>query len=200
MLGLAPTAFHEDVAGQAGAGHAEGVADGDGAAIDVVLRGVDAELVAAVETLAGEGFVQFPEVDVADLKAVALQQTRDREDRADAHFIRLAAGDGPTLEGAQGLQAAALGFLCFHHHDGGGAVGELAGIACRDELAGALYRLKLGEAFERRVGAIALVAVDDVVDDALGLRGLVDDLHLRVHRDDLVLELAGLLGGGHAAL
>ena len=63
-----------------------------------------------------------------------------------------------------------------------------------------LHGLQLGEAFQRRVGTVALVAVDRVVDDRLFLGLLVDDLHLGLHRDDLVLELAGLLGGGHAAL
>src|SRR5690349_18651251 len=65
-LGAAALAFLQDVAGAAGAGHAEGVADGDGAAVDVVLLRVDAEAVTAVEALRGEGFVQFPDVDVVD--------------------------------------------------------------------------------------------------------------------------------------
>ena len=128
------------------------------------------------------------------------EQPRHGEHRADAHFVGLAAGDGPARERAQRLQAAAFGFLGFHQHHGGGAVGELAGVAGGDELAGALHRLELGEALERGVGAIALVAIDHVVDDAFFLRLLVDHLHLGLHRDDLVPELAGLLGGGHAAL
>jgi hypothetical protein len=37
---------------------------------------------------------------------VALQQLRHREDRADAHLVRLAAGDGEAAEGAERLQAA----------------------------------------------------------------------------------------------
>src|SRR5882672_4467898 len=61
-LGFAPTALLQDVAGQSRAGHAEGMADRDRAAIDVVLVGIDAELVARIETLAGEGFVEFPNV------------------------------------------------------------------------------------------------------------------------------------------
>jgi hypothetical protein len=64
----------------------------------------------------------------------------------------------------------------------------------------ALHRLERREAFHRGVGTVALVLVDDIVDDLFFLRLLVDDLHLGLHRDDLVLELAGLLRGGHAAL
>src|SRR6185437_11068603 len=75
----APAAFLEDVAGEARAGHAEGMADGDRAAIDVVLGRIDVELVAAVEALRGERLVQLPQVDVLDLEIEALEQARHRE-------------------------------------------------------------------------------------------------------------------------
>src|SRR5688572_20209161 len=92
VLGAAALAFLQDVAGEPRAGHAEGVADGDGAAVDVVLLRVDAQLVAAVEALAGEGLVQLPQVDVVHLQAMPLQQARDGEDRPDAYLVGLAAG------------------------------------------------------------------------------------------------------------
>src|SRR6476646_8444021 len=63
-LGLAALTFLQDVAGQARAGHAERMPDRDRAAIDVVFRRIDAELVAAVEALTGEGLVELPEIDV----------------------------------------------------------------------------------------------------------------------------------------
>ena len=69
-----------------------------------------------------------------------------------------------------------------------------------DLLAAAEHRLQRLEAFQRRVGAIAFVAIDGDVDDALLARRLVELLHLGVERNDLVLELAGLLRGGGAAL
>src|SRR5256885_12275426 len=50
----------------------------------------------------------FRSVDVLDLEAVARQQLGDREDGADAHFVRLAAGHGKAAEGAQRGQAQAL--------------------------------------------------------------------------------------------
>src|SRR5690606_25614306 len=100
-LDAAALAFLEDVAGHARAAHAEGVADGDGAAVDVVLLRVDAERVAAVDALRGEGLVQLPKVDVVNLQPVPLQEARDREHRADAHLVGLAAGHGPAPEGAQ---------------------------------------------------------------------------------------------------
>src|SRR5215470_4081428 len=75
-LRLAAGAFLQDVAGEAGAGHAERVSDGDRAAIDVVLGRIDAELVARVEALAGKRLVQLPDVDVVDLQAMTLQELR----------------------------------------------------------------------------------------------------------------------------
>src|SRR3546814_2320526 len=101
----------QGVADHAGTGHAVGMADGDGAAVDVQPVVRDAELVAAVEHLDGEGLVQLPQADVVDPQAVALEQLRYREDRADAHVFRLAAGDGPSAIGAETLQPAATCFL-----------------------------------------------------------------------------------------
>src|SRR5689334_4054928 len=80
-LGLAARAFLQQMAGETGAGHAEGMADRDRAAVDVVLGGIDTELVAAIQALAGEGLIELPQVDVVDLEAGALEQLRNREHR-----------------------------------------------------------------------------------------------------------------------
>jgi hypothetical protein len=47
----------------------------------------DAERVAAVEDLAGEGFVDLPQAHVAHRKAEAVEQLGDGEDGADAHLV-----------------------------------------------------------------------------------------------------------------
>src|SRR5689334_1288366 len=88
-LRLATRTFLQQMAGETRAGHAEGMTDRDRAAVDVVLGGIDAELVAAVQALAGKGLVELPEIDVVDLQPGALQQLRDREHRTDAHLVRL---------------------------------------------------------------------------------------------------------------
>src|SRR5205085_11501875 len=117
-LRLAPAAFLQDVAGETRAGHAERVADRDRAAVDIVLLGIDAELVAGIEALAGEGFVELPEIDVLDLQAVALQELRHGVDRADAHLVRLAARRRPGDETAERIEATLLGVLGFHQNHG----------------------------------------------------------------------------------
>src|SRR2546426_11710018 len=67
-----------DGADHARARHAERMPDGDRAAVDVQLRGIETERVATVDDLRGEGLVELPEVDVLDREPVTLQQLRHR--------------------------------------------------------------------------------------------------------------------------
>src|SRR5581483_954353 len=71
---LAATSLDQRVADQPRSGHAVGMADRDRSAVDVQFFRVDAELVAAVDDLDGECFVQLPEIDVADLESMTLEQ------------------------------------------------------------------------------------------------------------------------------
>ena len=73
MLDAAALAFDERVPDEPRAGHAVRVADRDGAAVDIVLVRVDAELVAAIQGLAGERFVKLPQPDVVDGEAMELR-------------------------------------------------------------------------------------------------------------------------------
>src|ERR1700676_789635 len=101
VFGLAAAALDQRVTGETRARHAVGMPDRDRAAVDIDLLRIDAQFVAAIQDLHREGLVQFPEVDVVDLEAVALEQARHREHRPDAHFIRLAAGGDETAEDAE---------------------------------------------------------------------------------------------------
>ncbi len=68
------------------------MADGNGAAIDVQPVIGNAELVGAIDHLAGKGFVQLPQIDVLHFQAVPFEQARHCIGRTDSHFVRLAAG------------------------------------------------------------------------------------------------------------
>ena len=107
LLGAAALAFDQRMAGQALAADAVGVADGDGAAVDVQPVHRDAQRVGAVQHLHGEGFVELPQVDVAHRQAQALEHLGHGEHRADAHLVGLAAGHRKAEEAAQRLQARA---------------------------------------------------------------------------------------------
>ena len=176
------------------------MADRDRAAVDVQLLVGDAELVAAIKHLHGEGLVQLPQVDVVHLEPEALQQLGDRIDRTDAHLVGLAAGHDQSLVDAERLQAPLGGFGVAHDHRGRGAVGELARIAGGDPLVGPHHRLQLGEAFLVRVGTVAFVLgeLHRLLRHLVGV--LVGDQHRGLHRHDLVVELAGLLGRRRAEL
>ena len=70
---------------QPGARAAERVADRDGAAVDVQLVVVDAQLAHGCEHLRGEGLVELDQVDVLDPKSGTVERLARRGHRADAH-------------------------------------------------------------------------------------------------------------------
>src|SRR4051794_24711134 len=200
VLRLAAAAFNQSVAGEARARHAVGMAHRDRAAVDIDLVGVDAELVAAIQHLHRESFVQLPQADVVDGQAMTLEQARHGEYRADAHLVRLAAGGDEAAEDAERVQPALCRFLVAHDHARAGAVRKLAGIAGGDRKSLATDGLEAGEAFCGGLGARALVLRQrDVLErDCTG--GLVGHRHPGGDRRELILELSALLRRGGAAL
>src|SRR5881396_909714 len=197
---LPPAQLVEQRPGHARAGHAVGVADRDRAAVRVELLGVDAEAVAAVDDLRGEGLVQLDDVDVLELEPRMLEQLRHREDRPDPHLVGLAGREHAAAEEAERPHAERLRTLGRHDERRRGAVRELGGVAGRHRTALLEGGGQLGEALERGVGAVALVTVDDDLLARLLARRLVGHLHGGLHGRDLVLELALPLRGGGALL
>ena len=74
LLGVALLHLVEQGGQDAGAAGADRVADGDGAAVDVDLVGVPAELLADRERLGGEGLVGLDQVEVGDRPAGLLER------------------------------------------------------------------------------------------------------------------------------
>ena len=97
--------------GEAGAGAAERVAEGDRAAVDVEALLVDAELAGAGEDLGGEGLVELDQVDLVELEAGGGERARDRLDRADPHVGGVDAGDAEGDDPGERLGAELLGAL-----------------------------------------------------------------------------------------
>src|SRR5262249_13286611 len=108
VLRLAAEHLIGDGADHARAGHPERMADGDRAAVRIELVHGDAELVAAVDHLRGEGLVQLPHADVLELDAGPLEQLRNRVHGPDAHLVGLAAGYGEAAEDQLGLDSERL--------------------------------------------------------------------------------------------
>ncbi len=175
------------------AAHAVGMTQGDRAAVHVQAVGRDAELVAAVQHLHGEGFVQLPQVDVLHRQAQLLEHLGHGEDGADAHLVGLAARHGEAEEAAQGLEALAACIVFARDDAGTSAVGELARVAGRDHAA-RQRGLDAGDAFLGRAFARAFVlAHRDLPGDQA--QGLVGHAGRDGDRCDLVVELAGGLRG-----
>ena len=174
------------LAGDAGAGGAERMAERDGAAVEVQRLVADAEFAHAGERLRGEGLVQLDDVDGARSRCPA---------RCSA--LRVApTGPMPMMSGAQpatataasrasGSRPCALGVVLRADQHGGRAVGQRRGGAGGHRALLVERRLQPGERLLRGVGADAAVLVDRA---AVGL-----------DRHDLVVELAvGLRRGGAA--
>ena len=49
---------------------------------------VSTQLITAVKRLAGESFIELPQINI-DFQAMAFQQARHGKNRTNAHFIRL---------------------------------------------------------------------------------------------------------------
>ena len=188
------------MASQARTGYAVGVTDSDGATVDVQVLSRDAQLVAAVDNLRSKGFVQLPQADVVHLQAVTLQQTRNGEDRADAHFVRLATGNREATEDTHRLNVQLLGNLAVHNSTDRRAVRQLAGVTGGDEVVRATHRLQGGQTFQGGARTVALVAIQHnfLIGDFAGF--LVLNLHDGLERHDFVGELAALLTGSNALL
>ena len=74
------------------------------------------QLVAAVDHLACERLVEFPQADIVDAKSVALEQFWHRKHRSDSHLVRLASGHRHASIDAERMQPALLGLLSLHQH------------------------------------------------------------------------------------
>src|SRR5947207_334815 len=114
VLRAAAASLDQRMTGKARSRHAIRMADRDGAAVDVESLVWNTDLVATVDHLHGECFIQFPQVDVVDLLAGVGKQLRNGEHGADTHFVRLAAGDGETAKDAHRRQATCGGLFVAH--------------------------------------------------------------------------------------
>ena len=106
----------------------------------------------------------------------------DRGNRADAHDLRVDAGEPVGDEPRHRLQARFLRRCLFHQHDRRGAVVDARGVAGGHAAFLLEHRAQLRHAFQRRVGARMLVRVEH--DRAFA--------RLQLDRDDLLLEVAFL--------
>ena len=180
----------------AGAGSADGVTDGDGAAVDVDLAHVEVQLTRDGDGLRGEGFVGLDEVDVVDGHAGLGHGLTGGGNGTDAHDLGIDAALAPADELRHGLEVILLDGLAGGENDGGSAVVDAGGVAgghALNVLAG-IRLMDLG----------GLEGVDDLVLNALGTdreralelgktlgRGAGTGELILLELDDLLLDLDG---------
>ena len=161
------------------------MADGDGAAIDVDLGGIPAQLLVHGAGLGGESLIGLDQIQIGGFPAGLLQRQLGSGNGTGAHHLGIDAGLGPAGDAAQRGEAASGGILGAHQHQGGSAVIEARGIAGGDSAVLGESGLEAGHRFEG--GAVADIFVG--IDHRLTLAGLDR------HGGDFILELAGLAGG-----
>jgi len=89
LLGLTPLHFIQQGDEDAGTGSADGMADCDGSAVDVDLRGIPTHLIPNRAGLRGEGFIDFQQIKVFDFPSRTLET-----------FVRCGAGPIPMILGS----------------------------------------------------------------------------------------------------
>ena len=180
--------------GADGAGGAQRVAQGDGAAHGVDLGRVQAQGVHHRQGLGREGLVQLVPADVVALQAGVAQRSGNGLDRADAHDLGRHAARGVAHKTRQRRQAELLDGLLARQDQRARAVAGLRAVARRDAATRGEHRTQLGQPFQRSVGARAFVQVHGALlfhHRAGGeVGGALDDLKRR----DFVGELTRLLG------
>src|SRR4029453_16653507 len=101
VAGPAAGQLGQELDGELGAGGAHGVAEGDGAAVDVDLVEVEAQLAEDGQGLGGEPLVELDQVNVVQAEPGQLQHLGDGHGGADAHDVGRDPADGVAHEPAQ---------------------------------------------------------------------------------------------------
>jgi hypothetical protein len=157
VAGVATAQLMDEVSGDAVAGGSEGVAQGDGAAVDVGLVAVEAEGALDGNILGREGLVDLNEVHLLEGEASALEGFLGGVNGADAHDGGLNADVGPGDEAGEGSKLVAAGSVGRGDDDSGGAVRDARGVASGDDTVFGEDGGELGEGRSGGVGARVLV-------------------------------------------
>src|SRR5690606_20946752 len=113
-------------------GSADGVTQGNGAAVDVDLFGIPAQSLADAQCLGGKGFVGLDQIQIGQLPAGLFQAAAGGRDGGIAHDGRVDPGAGVGGNAGQDGQAERCRLAGAHQQHRGGAVVEAGGVAGGD--------------------------------------------------------------------
>lgn len=124
-LSILPQHLRQQSSNLSGTSSTNGVTQGNGASVGVHLGHVDTQLAHTVDALAGKGFVQFEDTDIALLDTAVFVEVADGEDGRDTHLIGVVAGHLSTGEAGNGLQAVGVSPCAAGKDCRRGTVGDL---------------------------------------------------------------------------
>src|SRR5215218_1811505 len=142
-------------------GSPDGMAEREGAAVDVDYVGVHAEDAGGVDRHPRERLVYLHEVQVVGAPPGLLQRELPRVAWHGKQVRRLLRDLGVRDDGSEGLQAASCGKQLAREHQGAGPVGD-AGRVAGGHGAAFVYGLQGGQLFDGRVTPYRLVGLDVV--------------------------------------
>src|SRR5581483_12126807 len=122
----------------------------------------NAEIIAAIDYLNRECFIQFPQIDVCNLEAMPRKQFWNGINGADSHFVWGAACHYEAAKNQLIGNAQLIRSFARHQKRCRRAIGKLRRISGRYgtlSASGIEHRFKRKQSVERGLGAIALISV-----------------------------------------
>src|SRR4030095_15133159 len=128
----APFHFVNECCHEPCAAAAEGVTEGDGAAVDIQFLGIDPELSNASNNLGRKGLVQFDQIDLIDGQAGSFQRFLRGGDRSYTHVVWMNPGGSGRDDSSHRLQFELLSPLRRGQQKGRRTIGNRRGESSRD--------------------------------------------------------------------
>ena len=145
-----------------GTGRADGVAEGDAAAVDVDLGGVEAEELVVGDSDGGEGLVNLKEGNVVLGQASTLEGLGDGKGRGDGKVDGGAGGVGEGNDAGERLGTDPLRLVSAGEDNSTGAVVEGRGVGSSHSSVLVERRSEGGELFELDVLVLLVLGDDDL--------------------------------------
>ncbi|NKC14348.1 MAG: hypothetical protein GKR94_19850 [Gammaproteobacteria bacterium] len=139
------------------AGSADGMAERASTAVHVDFVRWQVEIAHGGHGDAGERFVDFEQIHLARAPAGLVQQLADSAHRRGGKPGRFVGMGGVRDDARPWRHTPASGFALAHHHKGGGAVGDGAGVGRRDGSRGAESRLQARDLVDAGLARLLVV-------------------------------------------
>ncbi len=139
---------------------ADGMPDGDRAAMDVDLRRIEAEFAIDGQRLHAESLVQFEEVDLGEGQSGLRSDLAHGIDGREAEPLRLAAAGGLSADDGHRLEAQFPCPLGAHDNQRCGSVADAGSVACSDRATFFESWLESGKNFHGGFGTDRFVGVE----------------------------------------